>query len=135
MNPIPIDQLLTDVANGRLRIPEFQRDFIWQPEETASLLGSIMARHPAGSILTWKPAPEDLLENRPVAGVEDPDQEVERLILDGQQRTTALYRSLRTETSETYFLALDELIDTDTFAPLDTINWDALVIAQDLTRK
>jgi hypothetical protein len=135
-NPEAVEALLLDIGAGRLALPEFQRDFIWEPENTARLLSSLMARYPAGSLLTWRPKTVEL-EPRAFADApslpanSDPD----RLVLDGQQRLTALYRALEAKTEESYFLAVDQFIDADTFELRDgtEINWDLAVIARELT--
>jgi hypothetical protein len=135
-NPEAIQALRLEIENGRLALPEFQRDFIWEPENTASLLSSIIARYPAGSLLFWRPS-EVTLEPRAIADAPSVDSSagLERLILDGQQRLTALYRALAGKTAETYFLVLDELIDVSTFElkDEDSINWDLVVEARELT--
>jgi hypothetical protein len=136
-NPESIEALLIDIENGKLALPEFQRDFIWEPEHTARLLSSIIARYPAGSLLTWRPKTVEL-EPRPIADAPAiPGQPglPERLVLDGQQRLTALYRALRAKTEESYFLAVDELIDSKSYelkAP-ENVNWDVAVVAKELT--
>jgi uncharacterized protein with ParB-like and HNH nuclease domain len=51
-NPEKISDLLSEIDKGKLVLPDFQRDFIWKPEQTARLLASVIARYPAGSLLT-----------------------------------------------------------------------------------
>jgi hypothetical protein len=136
-NPESVESLLLDIENGKLALPEFQRDFIWEPENTARLLSSVIARYPAGSLLTWRPKAV-VLEDRPIADappIPTQDGLPERLVLDGQQRLTALYRALRAKTEESYFLAIDELIDPVTYElrPTDSVNWDLAVVARELT--
>src|SRR4051794_36044016 len=97
-HPHAIEDLLADVEGRKLALPEFQRDFKWEPERTASLLSSIMARYPAGSLLMWQPH-EIALEVRSIADAPTLPHPAQpglpaRLVLDGQQRITALYRAL-----------------------------------------
>jgi Protein of unknown function DUF262 len=136
-NPESVEALLLEIENGRLALPEFQRDFIWEPENTAKLLSSVIARYPCGSLLTWRPRKIEL-EDRSFADAPPIPQQgglPERLVLDGQQRLTALFRAIRAKTEESYFLSLDALIDIASFElkDPDTVNWDAAVVARELT--
>ncbi|WP_197512506.1 DUF262 domain-containing protein [Mycobacterium sp. 852002-10029_SCH5224772] len=135
-HPETIESLLIEIEYGKLALPEFQRDFIWAPENTASLLSSIIARYPAGSLLTWHPSKIEL-EPRAIFGAPPLKGKPERLVLDGQQRLTALYRAIRGKTEESYFLNLRKLIDTDSFELVATefIEWDAVIQARPLTAK
>ena len=36
-----LEDLLSEVANGRLRVPRFQRPFVWRPEQMLDLFDSI----------------------------------------------------------------------------------------------
>ncbi len=138
-NPETIKDLMAEIESRRLALPEFQRSFIWEPEKTASLLSSLMARYPAGSLLMWRPQSVDL-EVRRIADAPLLPDPVEpglpgRLVLDGQQRLTALYRALTRKTEESYFVVLGEFIDLETFTlrPPDDVNWDSAVEAVELS--
>lgn len=138
-HPETVKDLLIEINGRKLALPEFQRDFIWEPEKTASLLSSLMARYPAGSLLLWRPQVVDI-EVRNVADAPSLPDPLEpgypaRLVLDGQQRLTALFRALKGLTEETYFVCLDAFIDTVDFRlkDPDEIDWDAAVEARELT--
>ncbi|MGR6962969.1 GmrSD restriction endonuclease domain-containing protein [Geodermatophilus sp. URMC 61] len=137
-NPESVTTLLLEVAQGKLALPQFQRDFIWAPANTASLLSSIMAKYPAGALLFWRPEGQ-LLDARPVANAPalPANRLPDRLILDGQQRLTALYRALNRKTEESYFVAIDALVDMESYEllPSEVINWDSVVVAQELTAR
>lgn len=135
-HPEGIEGLLMEIENGKLALPEFQRDFIWAPENTASLLSSIVARYPAGALLTWQPSKIEL-EPRAILGAPRLKGNPQRLILDGQQRLTALYRSIRQKTEESYFLNLRKLIDVNSYELIaaDAIEWDTVIQARSLTAK
>ena len=49
-----ISYLLQRVEGKQLALPDFQRDFVWDTNQTLRLLRSIMSRFPAGTLLTWK---------------------------------------------------------------------------------
>jgi len=103
-----IAQLIERIDNGKIALPEFQRDFEWRPPEVAELLLSVARRWPVGSFLLLEiddPPPfaiRPLAEAPPVSG---PD----RLILDGQQRSTALYQAIGEHSRETYYLEFGDL--------------------------
>ena len=50
---IPIRELVEQAVQGRLDIPEFQRDFVWRPDQVRSLVDSLYRDYPIGQILTW----------------------------------------------------------------------------------
>lgn len=91
-----ISYLLQRIHDRELALPDFQRDFVWDSKAVTELLRSIMSRFPAGTLLFWKQSADvPALASREVEGAptlsgKSPDE----LVLDGQQRLTALYRAL-----------------------------------------
>jgi len=51
--------LMADIKNGFIRIPDFQRGYIWSKDQILELLDSVWNGYPLGSILLWK-TKEDL---------------------------------------------------------------------------
>ena len=138
-NPEEVGALVEEIDRGKLALPDFQRNFIWPASNTARLLASVLARFPAGALLTWR-APKGILPDRAFAGapaVPEQDGFPERLVLDGQQRLTALYRALRGVGVERYFVALKEFIDPSTLEVRDgdDILWETSVIAREPTKR
>tara|TARA_R110002096_G_scaffold65831_1_gene160166 strand:+ start:929 stop:2500 length:1572 start_codon:yes stop_codon:yes gene_type:complete len=85
--------LLSDVERGNIKIPVFQRQYIWSDEQIISLLDSIYRGYPVGSLLLWS-TKEELKHERNVGGFslpETPEDYPVNYILDGQQRLTTLY--------------------------------------------
>jgi hypothetical protein len=85
--------LLADVERGNIKIPVFQRQFIWTDEQIISLLDSIYHGYPVGSLLLWSTR-EVLNHDRNVGGFvlpETPEDYPVNYVLDGQQRLTTLY--------------------------------------------
>jgi hypothetical protein len=85
--------LLTDVDKGNIKIPVFQREFVWTDEQIMSLLDSIYRGYPVGSLLLWA-TKERLKHERNVGGFrlpETPEDYPVNYVLDGQQRLTTLY--------------------------------------------
>src|SRR5699024_9256213 len=97
---------------GSLVIPDFQRNFTWEPKRTALLLESMMSRFPAGTFLFWAIGTENAgFGYRPVQGAPEREGiEPNTLILDGQQRLTSLYRALNGEGDERFYLKVDKFI-------------------------
>ncbi|MGF1516214.1 MAG: DUF262 domain-containing protein [Nodosilinea sp.] len=52
--PYSIRQLLDAVNSGSIRIPAFQRGFVWEMDKVAYLMDSIYKRYPFGSLLFWR---------------------------------------------------------------------------------
>ena len=48
--PLKYDHLFGMVDTGRLKVPMFQRDFVWTTAQTASLLDSIVKGYPIGKL-------------------------------------------------------------------------------------
>ncbi len=111
-NPAHLDYLLQKIHNGVLTIPDFQRDFTWEPRRTATLLRSLMSRFPAGTFLFWAVGPDnDKFGSRPVEGAPPRTTKPQELILDGQQRLTSLYRALNRVGDERFFLSIREFVE------------------------
>ncbi|WP_433793301.1 GmrSD restriction endonuclease domain-containing protein [Actinoplanes sp. CA-252034] len=111
--PERLDSLLGDIQRGRLGLPNFQRDFKWDPARAQALLVSILARYPVGVLLLLSQAQgNDVFATRPITGAPplDPQQPVQ-LVLDGQQRLTSLYQALFAPDEYRYFLDLSILIE------------------------
>lgn len=85
-----LNDVLKWVREGRLRLPLFQRDFIWGRQNMIDLLDSIAHQYPIGSIFLWSkdPMPPSRDHIGPLA-LSEPRKE-QWLILDGQQRLTTL---------------------------------------------
>lgn len=91
-----ITELINDVKRGLIKIPQFQRDFIWSKEKAASLMDSIIKKYPIGTMILWK-TKETLRSVRNLGGVnlpETPAGDYIQYVLDGQQRLTSIFASL-----------------------------------------
>ena len=49
-----LSELLENIANGDYKIPEFQREFVWNSSQMLELFDSILKGYPIGSLLFWK---------------------------------------------------------------------------------
>lgn len=95
-----LSSLLADVAKGNIKIPVFQREYVWSDEQIMSLLDSIYRGYPVGSLLLWS-TKEPLNHERNVGGFElpkTPEDFPVNYVLDGQQRLTTLYGVFNSDT-------------------------------------
>jgi hypothetical protein len=91
-----LSDLLASIRKGKTQLPDFQRGWVWDDEHIRSLLASISLSYPIGAVMLLQTGnPGVKFKPRVVEGVEQCDcAEPERLILDGQQRLTALFQSM-----------------------------------------
>ncbi len=90
-----LEELLKEAACGKSQLPEFQRGWVWPDRNIASLIASISLGYPVGTLMMLKTGGSIKFKERPVEGAKfDSTVRAERLVLDGQQRITSLYRAL-----------------------------------------
>lgn len=89
--------LINDIAKGVIKIPKFQREFVWPIEKTAALLDSIVKGYPIGTFILWK-TDYRMGDVKDIGNIAlpptPPDRQVE-YVLDGQQRMTSLFAAYR----------------------------------------
>jgi hypothetical protein len=90
--------LMNDIEHGRVRLPPFQRDFVWSPPKVIDLMDSIYKGYPIGSFFYWKASREYVTLFRDIKSLSlpspAPDQEL-FFILDGQQRLTSIWATFK----------------------------------------
>ncbi|MBT2528857.1 DUF262 domain-containing protein [Streptomyces sp. ISL-99] len=92
----PLRDLLRQVEDGRAQLPEFQRGWVWPHPNITSLLASISLSYPVGTVMLLQAGGDVRFKCRPIEGATPPDRtEPDTLVLDGQQRLTSLYQSLK----------------------------------------
>lgn len=89
---ISLNTLVERLREGRYVIPDFQREFEWQPWDISELMRSIFLDYYIGSLLLWRGSPKSYedLSCEPLYG-HDGSGRAEYIVLDGQQRLTALH--------------------------------------------
>lgn len=89
---ISLTTLVGRLKEGRFVIPDFQREFEWKPWDIRDLIRSIFLDYYIGSLLLWKGKRENFeaLACEPLYGYTGKDNP-EHIVLDGQQRLTAMY--------------------------------------------
>lgn len=132
-----IDKLLSRINSGDIRIPAFQRAYVWKQNQIIELLDSVINNYPIGSVLLWSSS-ERLNHTRNIAGYEIPETQEEypvNYVLDGQQRISSIYavftsNQKQDKSSESYNPSLD-LFDiyydffNKTFLPKSEIGGDS----------
>ncbi len=86
VTPHPIETLLTWVKSGEIAIPEIQRPFVWESTKVRNLLDSLYQGYPIGYLIAWRNPTVKLKDGTSSAG--------KRVLIDGQQRVTALMAGL-----------------------------------------
>ena len=92
-----LTDILKDIGRGKIQLPVFQRSWVWDDYHIRSLIASVSQSFPIGAVLTLQAGGTEVsFKTRLFNGVdaEYNQNEPEILILDGQQRLTALYQSL-----------------------------------------
>ncbi len=82
----PVKTLLNWVESGEVAIPEIQRPFVWDATRVRDLLDSLHRGYPIGYLITWRSPNVRLKDGTLSAG--------KRILIDGQQRITALMAAL-----------------------------------------
>ena len=100
----PLPQIIREITDGKVQLPDFQRGWVWDDEHVRSLLISIARSFPVGAVMLLETGGDVRFQIRPIENLNFPGKvpEPERLILDGQQRLTTL----------TQVLALNEPVKT-----------------------
>lgn len=96
--PMFIGEIITKILDGNIRIPSFQRGFVWDADRVAHLMDSIYKGFPFGSLLFWRTKMALNTERNlgPYALPQrDPDYPID-YILDGQQRATSIFGVFQT---------------------------------------
>jgi len=98
-----IRDLLSKIENKEILVPEFQREYVWNRQQAKDLLVSLYNEWPTGSLLFWKIKKN---EAPPIKKIKFDADDTDRIdiILDGQQRLTALYLLVKGEVPPYYDL-------------------------------
>ena len=91
--PMKYDNLFVGIDTGVIKIPKFQREFVWGKQQTAKLIDSIIKGFPIGTFILWK-TKEELRHCKNIGNSDlpsPPKGESVQYVLDGQQRVTSLY--------------------------------------------
>jgi hypothetical protein len=109
VNQKHLEVLLDEIDNETSGLPDFQRDYVWDPGATIKLIASIARSYPAGSILTVGNSGNHFV-TRKFEDAPDGGSMPKYLVLDGQQRLTSLYQAFFGKGEYRYFLDIDRFL-------------------------
>lgn len=93
MADVTIRTAIEKILSGSIRIPAFQRGFVWSSENVSFLMDSIYRKYPIGSVLLWRTSTR--LEKERDLGpftLAEPEKDYPvDYVLDGQQRLTSIF--------------------------------------------
>lgn len=114
-NPRALKDLLSEIHSRAAVLPDFQRDFVWEPGATQELIVSIANNYPAGSILRVRDTKRVFAAREFEGAPALNGAQHTFLVLDGQQRLTSLYQAFYGAGDHRYFIDLNKLIDGGDF--------------------
>lgn len=91
--PSKVEDLLRDVELGKIGLPDLQRPFVWPDSKVRNLLDSMLKGYPIGYIMLWS-SPDEYDNAKQIGGNDKTYKEPDDLVIDGQQRLTALLAAL-----------------------------------------
>ncbi|MBS0352428.1 MAG: DUF262 domain-containing protein, partial [Proteobacteria bacterium] len=120
-----LKDILDGIAAGQIQLPDFQRGWVWDDNHIRSLIASLSLSYPIGAVMFLE-AGGVPFKPRLFAGVQlQPAPKPKTLVLDGQQRLTSMYLSLRSgqpvstrtekgaDIRRLYFLDMAKCLDPD----------------------
>ena len=122
-----LKDLLSNIESGKTQLPDFQRGWVWDDNHIRALISSVSLAYPIGAIMILETGGEGVkFKPEPVKGVTGAENiSPEELILDGQQRLTSLYLSLKNkdpvptttekkqEIERFYYLDMEKCLDAE----------------------
>lgn len=92
--PSKVGDLVNDVRTGRIGLPDLQRPFVWKDKKVRDLFDSMLKGYPIGYVMLWE-SPNDYETKKSHIGAGDKIfDEPKELVIDGQQRLTALIAAI-----------------------------------------
>jgi hypothetical protein len=120
---VSLNTLVSRLKEGRFVIPDFQREFEWNPWDINALVRSIFLDYYIGSLLLWKGKDENFkaLACEPLYGYAGGESNWEHIVLDGQQRLTAMHYAFLAPDVQApnranrflYFIRVDRFLEED----------------------
>lgn len=118
---VSLTNMVSYLRDGQYVIPDFQRDFEWEPGDINELMRSIFLDYYIGSLLLWKGKTEnyEALACEPIYGHSGGSKGRTFIVLDGQQRLTAMYYAFMAPDKPApyrrsrylYFIKVDKFMD------------------------
>lgn len=119
---IHLGSLIEELKKGHFVIPDFQREFEWEPWDVLDLVRSIFMDYYIGTLLLWKGSKENfrLLSCENIYAHQG-KADHQHIVLDGQQRLTAIHYALfnpnvnfpKRKSPIAFFVRIDSLLEGD----------------------
>lgn len=90
---LEVGNILKDVRSGKIGLPDLQRPFVWKNDKVRDLLDSMLRGYPIGYIMLWESPVEEAGKTETIGANEKSYSSPKELVIDGQQRLTALLAS------------------------------------------
>lgn len=121
---VSLQSLVTRLREGHYVIPDFQREFEWEPKDILELMRSLFLDYYVGSLLLWKGRPDTFasLACQPLDGFQGNSQNNrQHIVLDGQQRLSAMYYAFmappinapKRKVRYLYFIRIDRFVNDE----------------------
>ncbi len=94
---IDLDAIKYQIEHGELKVPQFQREFVWNIDASANLMDSLIKGYPIGAFTFWK-TKDRLRTVKNIGGLllpDSPSNDYINYVLDGQQRITSIYACIK----------------------------------------
>lgn len=127
-----LKKLIEDIQVGEIGLPDIQRPYVWSRSKVRDLFDSMYRGFPIGYLLFWENGYADAHR---VIGTDGKQKVPRLLIVDGQQRLTALYavikgipvidKGFRPEQIRIAFHPLDEKFEVTNSAIEKNVEWIA----------
>lgn len=92
--PSKVGDLVHDVMTGRIGLPDLQRPFVWRDNKVRELLDSMIKGYPIGYIMLWESPNDYETKKNSIGSNAKTYDEPKELVIDGQQRLTALVAAM-----------------------------------------
>lgn len=90
-----LQQLMKDIEAGKIQLPDFQREWVWDDYRIKALIASIISNFPIGAAMFLEYGNPDIqFKYREIANAPKTDITPSELVLDGQQRLTSIYNAM-----------------------------------------
>ena len=108
-----VKEWLTMAGRGEVVLPNFQRSFVWKPQQTSEYIKALLESRPTGIFLILKATDPLQFESRSLHGIPFQEDQCRELVLDGQQRLTSLWGALNGDAKPRYFIGVRNLRERD----------------------
>ena len=114
-----VEEWLAMAGQGDVLLPNFQRSFVWKPKQAAAYLMALLENRPTGILLVLEATNPLQFESRFLHGTNYREGHTNsaarprELVLDGQQRLTALWGALCGTGAKRYLIRVKSLAEAD----------------------